>query len=118
MLKIAIVVLADTDTLEGMGRVSNALMTLKEAVENNDEYHFIFEGAGVRWISELEKKDNKLHPLYTDVKKYITGACGYCSEAFGVKSAVEKVGIPMISEYNGHPSMRKLIIEGFNIITF
>ena len=118
MEKIAVIILADTDTIEGMGRVSNAFMLIKEAAENKDEFRLIFEGAGARWINELEKEDHKLHKLYKEVKPLITGVCSYCAQTFGAKSSIEKAGIPLISEYKQHPSMRKLVVEGFEIITF
>lgn len=118
MNKIAVIILADTDTMEAMGRVSNAFMLIKELAENKDEFKLIFEGAGARWIKELEKEDHKLHVLYKQIKPHITGVCSYCAQAFGAKSSVEKVGIPLISEYNQHPSIRNLVVEGFEVITF
>jgi hypothetical protein len=45
-LKIAIVVLADTDTYEGLGRVVNALEAVKECRDAEDEVRLIFDGAG------------------------------------------------------------------------
>ena len=118
MTKIAVIILADTDTMEAMGRVSNAFMLIKEAAENNDDFKLIFEGAGAKWIKELEKEDHKLHNLYKEVKPLITGVCSFCAQAFGAKSSVQKVGIPLISEYNQHPSIRKLVVEGYQVITF
>ncbi len=118
MTKIAVIILADTDTMEAMGRVSNAFMLIKEAAENKDDFKLIFEGAGAKWIKELEKEDHKLHNLYKEVKPLITGVCSFCAQAFGAKSSVQKVGIPLISEYNQHPSLRKLVVEGYQVITF
>lgn len=56
MTKIAIVVFSDTDTVEALGKVSNAFMLANEAVDHGDDLKFIFEGAGTKWIGELEKK--------------------------------------------------------------
>lgn len=118
MSKIAILVFSDTNTLEALGKVSNAFVFAREALETGDQLKIIFEGAGVKWIGELEKEDHKLHEAYKDLKDKITGVCSYCSQAFGVKSEVEKSGIPFLSEYKGHPSVRGLVAEGFNVITF
>lgn len=118
MLKIAIVMFSDTNTMEAMGRVSNAFMLAMEAAESGDELKIIFEGAGTKWIPELEKKDHKMHGLYMGLKSKITGVCDYCSAAFGVKSAVEAAGVPLLNEYKQHPSLRNLVSEGFSVMTF
>jgi len=118
MAKIAIVVLADTETPEALGRVVNALETAKEASEHNDDVRIIFDGAGTRWIPELAKKSHKAHPLYVAVKDKITGACDFCSAAFGVKQQVIDLGVTLLNEYDSHPGLRKLVAEGFQVITF
>ena len=55
-MKIALFILCDTDRLENLGRMSNAFMIAKEALENDDDLKFIFSGAGTKWIAELEKE--------------------------------------------------------------
>lgn len=115
--KIAIVILADTISIEAMGKVSNAFVLANESIDNGDELKIIFEGAGTKWIGELEKEDNMLHKAYLEIKKHITGVCAHCSNAFGVKNEVEKAGIPFIDEYKNHPSLRNLFVEGFHVIT-
>ncbi|HAL64242.1 MAG: hypothetical protein XD81_1148 [Bacteroidetes bacterium 38_7] len=116
MSKIAIVVFSDTNTVEALGKVSNAFTLANEAIEAGDELKIIFEGAGTKWIGELEKEDHKLHGLYKSLKDRITGVCSFCATAFGVKSQVEKAGIKLLSEYKDHPSLRNLVVEGFEII--
>lgn len=115
--KIAIVVFADTDTVEALGKVSNAFMLALEAVENGDDLKIIFEGAGTKWIGELEKEDHKMHQLYSGLKDKITGVCDFCAQAFGVKNQVEKSGLPLLSEYKKHPSLRSLFADGYNVVT-
>ena len=63
-LKAAIVVLADTETHEGMGRVANALEAVKEFKEHGDDVRLIFDGAGVKWVVALSNPEHKLHGLY------------------------------------------------------
>lgn len=118
MTKIAIVVFADTNTMEAMGKVSNAFVLANEAIEAGDELKIIFEGAGTKWIGELEKEDHKLHGLYQGIKGRITGVCKFCAQAFGVKNEIEKAGLPLIDEYKSHPSLRNLFVEGYHVITF
>ena len=116
MTKIAIVVFADTNTMEAMGKVSNALVLASEAIEAGDELKIIFEGAGTKWIGEMEKTDHTLHQKYLGMKQHITGACAYCAKAFGVKNEIEKAGLPLLDEYKNHPSLRNLFVEGFHVI--
>lgn len=118
MKKIAVLIMADTETLEAMGRVSNAFVLIKEIIENGDDYRLIFEGAGVKWIGVLEDENHRLHQQYKEIKPHITGVCSYCTEAFGMKNSIKKSGINLIAEYNGHPSIRNLVVQGFEIITF
>ena len=118
MNKVAIIVLADTETHGDLGRAFNALQAVKEFKEAGDDVRLIFDGAGTKWIVEFSNPDHKAHDLFEAVKDKIAGACYYCSKAFGVKAGVENCGIPFTSESEGHPSFRKLIQEGFQIITF
>ncbi len=117
MAKIAIVIFADTTTIEALGKVSNAFMIASEAIENKDDLKIIFEGAGTKWIGELEKEDHKLHQLYLKIKPHITGVCSFCAQAFGVKDFVESSGLTLLSEYKSHPSLRNLVINNFQILT-
>jgi uncharacterized Zn finger protein (UPF0148 family) len=68
-------------------------------------------------IAELEKAEHPLHKIYMEVKPYITGACEYCTAGFKQGLHVKEAGIPLISEYKKHPSVRRLIMEGYSVIT-
>jgi hypothetical protein len=41
-----------------------------------------------------------------------------CAVSFGVKEEVQDSGVPLLAEYRGHQSLRKLVGEGFQVITF
>jgi hypothetical protein len=41
-----------------------------------------------------------------------------CAAAFGVKEEIQKSGIALLGEYEGHPSVRNLVLQGYQIITF
>ena len=118
MSKIAVVLLADTDTPGDMGRMANALITVKEAREAGDDVRLIFDGAGTKWVGVLAAADHKYHESFTSVREAIAGVCAYCAKAYGVADRVEAAGLPLTSEYEGHPSLRSLVSEGFQIITF
>lgn len=118
MHKVAILVLADSESPGDMGRISNALEIAKEFKEHDDDVQIIFDGAGTTWVGKLADTDNKMNPLYESVKDKVLGACSFCSSAYGVKNEVEKANVKLLSDYDGHPSIRTLVEEGYQVMTF
>ena len=118
MLKVAIILLAGADTPEGSGRMANALTTAREFHDAGDEVRLIFDGAGVTWVPTLAESEHKYHRLFTQVQPAIAGACLYCSRAYGVKDAIEDTGVPFLDDFRDHPSLRSLVNDGFQVITF
>ena len=116
--KLAIVILADTDTSADRARVANALTTAYEFKEAGEEVTVVFTGAGTRWVAELSDPDHRLHRAFELVKDKVAGACKACAVSFGVREEVEASGVALLTEYRGHQSLRKLVKEGFEIVTF
>ena len=118
MAKAAIVILAGNESHSDYGRLANGLEAAKEFAENDgDELELIFDGAGTQWIPELEDEESDYHELYQAVRDD-AAVCDYCSGAFGVSEAVEDAGITVLSEYDGHPSIRSLVDDDYEVITF
>jgi hypothetical protein len=118
MTKAAVVILAGTESHSDLGRLVNGLEAAKEFAENpEDDLELIFDGAGTQWIPELEDPDHDYHDLYTAVKDD-AAACDYCSGAFGVEDAVADAGVVTIEDNDGHPSIRSLVADDYEIITF
>lgn len=118
MSKIAIVVLTDTEGGEALGRIVNALTAAKEFKDGGDRVTVIFTGTGTKWIGELTKADHLMHSVYSGLKDQIAGACGFCAGAFGVADEVKAEGVCLLSDYGQNMSYRKLVQDGFQIITF
>ena len=118
MSKVAIIILADTAGPGDFGRAVNGLMTAKEFKDANDEVIIIFDGAGTKWISKFTEEGGKYNDLFDSVKDKVAGVCGYCAGAFGVTKDAEACSFYQLNEYNGHPIFKKLVDEGFTIITF
>lgn len=118
MTKVAIVVLSEKGSHEALGRVVNAMEFAKELGDHNDDVKIIFDGAGTTWIPELEDETHNAHPLYKAIKGNIHGACKFCSKAFGVINEVRKTDVPLLDDYDDHPSLRSFIIEGYQVVTF
>lgn len=118
MVKISVVLLAGTEQHSDLARTLNALALTKEAKEAGDEVELVFDGAGVAWIPELNDPDHKLHGVFEAVKDRVAGACEFCAGAFNVKEGVREAGISFLSEFEGHPSLRRRVADGYEIVTF
>ncbi|MDA8067614.1 MAG: hypothetical protein M0T77_03245 [Actinomycetota bacterium] len=118
MTKACFVLLADTDSHEAMGRMANALTSAKEFADAGDEAAVIFDGAGTKWVPELESEEQRYHRLYSELADQIVGACSYCAAAFGVKDQIEASRVRLLTDYRGHPSLHKFAAAGYQIITF
>ena len=111
MLKVTLVMLADTETHADRARATNALTTAYE-------FKLIFTGAGTKWIGELSDPDHRLHRAFEMVKDEVAGACRACAIAFGVREKVQASGVSLLAEYKGHQSLRERVAQGYQVITF
>lgn len=118
MTPIAVLILAGTETAADLGRVVNALQIARELDEAGDEITVIFDGAGTQWVPTLSDEGHKYHDLYQKTRGVIAGACSYCAGAYGVKEDIEGTEVDLLDEFDGHPSIRTLISNGYQIITF
>lgn len=118
MMKIGVVVFADTEAHPDLARVVNALLVVREAAEAGDEVRLVFDGAGIKWIGELAQEDHRSHKLYQSVQRYVAGACMFCAAAFSATEAVEAAGVALLDEYHQHPSLRRLVSDGFEVLIF
>lgn len=118
MERIAILVLADSESHADMGRVTNALETAKEAQEAGDDVVIIFDGAGTTWIEKLTDADYPLNDLYRAVEPSVAGVCSYCADAFDVGETIDETDVERLEEFEGHPSVRGLVADGYDVITF
>lgn len=117
MAQAAIIILAGAETHADLGRVVNGLQTAKEFSQAGDAVELIFDGAGTEWITELEDPEHDLHQLYLEVKDEAQ-ACDHCVSAFGQDAPVEASGIERVESFDGHPSVRTLVEQGYEVITY
>ena len=119
MAKAAVIIIAGTEGHANVGRLVNGLETAKEFAETDgDEVELIFDGAGTKWVVELSDEDHDAHGLYKAVEDHIDGACKFCAKAFGVINEIRKTDVELLAEYDDHPSLRNLIVDGYDVITF
>lgn len=118
MANAAIVVLAGTETKADLGRVVNGLQVARELKDAGDEATIVFDGAGTQWVPKLTDTDSDYHSLYAQVEDLVQGACEYCADAFGVADKIERTAVGLLDEFDGHPSLRKLMDNGYQVLTF
>lgn len=117
MSKAAFVILAAGDTHESLGRVVNAMMGALEYIEMGEAVQVVFDGAGTQAAAELAQEDHKYHELFSKVRASVT-VCSYCAEAYEMTEKIKKAGLPLVSEFKGHPSFRKLLEAGVPVLVF
>lgn len=115
--KAAIVVLAGTESHADLGRLTNALQAAREFDEAGDDVRVIFDGAGTGWIPKLEAGDSPAAPLYESLS-HLVEACEYCAGAFDVSEGVAESEAETLAEFEGHPSVRDLVADGYEVITY
>lgn len=115
---LAVVVFAGTERHEDLGRMLNSLQVVREHQVAGEAVKLIFDGAGVQWIPQLSRKEHQLHAEFVAIKDALAGACAFCADAFGAREPIERLGIPLLDENDGHPSLRELREQGFDVVTF
>lgn len=118
MPKAAIVILSNLETHQDEGRVLNALEAAKEFKEFGDGVELIFDGAGAETAAAIADPDHNFHHLFSQVEDKVGGVCKYCARAFDVLEDVKEQKLPLLAEYDQHPSLRQRIMDGYQVITF
>lgn len=118
MEKIAIVILADTETADGLGRIVNGLAAAKEYLEAGIQVSITFSGAGTKWPAVLTDPEHPAHGLYEATKHKVRGACLFCATAFKQKDALERCELKLLGEYGENMSYLQLTNAGNTVLTF
>ena len=124
-MKFSIIILSDpkNGSEEALGRVFNGLAAAYDFKQAGDDVSVVFQGAGTRWIGELNKKDHPAHDLFEAVKDQVAGVSCGCADVFGGSEEAEKSGFDLIKNNpipgtSGLSSIRKSISEGSTVLTF
>ena len=123
-MKTAVIVLSDPrNGDEALGRVFNALAVAYDLKQRQQHVEVLFQGAGTRWAAQLTSADHPVHGLYKAVEDTVAGASAACADFFGARSDVERSGFDLVSENavpgtSGLPSLARLAIEGYTVLTF
>jgi len=117
MFKVALVFYSK---LEGAGKSATyrGLMFAEELIRNGDDVTIIFDGAGSDALAKLIDPACDLHGVWLKAAPALRGVCEYCSKAYGVNDVLTAAKVPMMVDDKGHASLRNLLAEGRQIITF
>lgn len=117
MYKVALVIYSK---LEGSGTsaIYRAMMFAQELKQAGDDVCIIFDGAGSTAAAELSNPAHDLHELYMNIRPLIRGVCDFCAKYYKVIDLVEGDGLPLLLDDRGHASLRALLVEGRQIITY
>lgn len=115
--KVALLI---TSKLEGAGQsaIYRALMGAQELRRAGDDVVIVFDGAASTAAAEMAQPDHRFHTLFKDVLPVVRGVCRFCAKSYGVLDAVQAAGLPLLDEDRGHASLRSLLVEGRQVVTF
>jgi hypothetical protein len=84
------------------------------------EVKIVIEGSATKIIPDVAREDSPMFGLYEKVKDLglIDGACKACSTKMGTMEEIAKLGIRLLDEMTGHPSIARYREDGFEVITF
>jgi hypothetical protein len=102
----------------GLSAVYRALMSAQELRDAGDDVVLVFDGAGSLAAAELAQPGHRLHALWSDVRPLVRGVCRHCAKSYGVLDALEAAAVPLLAEDRGHASLRALLLQGRQLITF
>jgi hypothetical protein len=116
-LKVALLI---HSSLEGAGQsaIYRALMGAQELRAAGDDVVVVFDGAASTAAAEMAQPGNPLHTLFADVLPLVRGVCHFCAKSYAVINTVQAAAVPLLKDDRGHASLRGLLLEGRQIITF
>jgi hypothetical protein len=106
--------------LEGAGdsAVYRAMMFAQELMRAGDQVTITFDGAGSVTASELAQPEHEMHTLFKQVLPCVRGVCRFCAKSYGVLEVHVAAGLPLLGDDRGHASLRAILLDGCQIVTF
>jgi len=115
-LRIAIIIL---EPIGGdMSRAYRGLKTALEFQKAGDDVAVLFDGSGVETLAAISDSGSPLNPLITALRDSVLGACSFCATSHKVADAILDAGWALRAENDGEASVRDLLVEGRQILTF
>lgn len=115
--KVAVVIYSNV-TQEAASRAYRAFGFVAELLAHGDDVTLVFDGGGSATLAAVLDPSHDLHRAWTKAAPALRGVCGYCARSYEVDSALKAAGVAFLTEDRGHASLRDLLAEGRQIITF
>lgn len=98
----------------------HVLLNALDMDADGNEVRLVIEGAATRLLPELEKSENPLHKLWKQTlsAELVHGVCLACATKTGTLETARQLGLTLLDEMSGHPSMAAQRKEGFELVTF
>ncbi len=99
---------------------AHALLNAKDLFTNGYDVKLIIEGNATKQIVNLNDSTQPFANLYAEIKQLglIDCVCNACAGVTGSLEAAKKQNLPICGEMGGHPSMRKYLEQGYEIVVF
>jgi hypothetical protein len=117
MHKVAVVIYSNV-TEEAASRAYRAFGFVAELLAAGDDVTLVFDGGGSATLAAVLDPAHDLHRAWKRAAPALRGACSYCAKAYGVKDTLVAANIRLLDEDHGHASLRDLLVEGRQIVTF
>lgn len=123
MAKYLISIISASDTPEGRGKMTHALHTGRDIIANGGEIKFVYQGLGVTWLQEFNKRE---HPftqhywgIFEEMREHIMGACNFCTNGrFKVGDDVKAMDVAIVGEDGEHFAVGDMLAQGYQLLTF
>lgn len=117
MHRIGVVIYSNV-TQEAPSRAYRALGFVAELLKAGDDVALVFDGGGSATLAAILDPAHDLHRAWKKAAPALRGVCGYCAKAYGVHAELAEADVAMLTEDHGHASLRALLEEGRQIVTF
>jgi DNA-binding transcriptional LysR family regulator len=119
----AVVVLADSDTPGGRGRMVHALKTAQALREGGADVGIHFHGVGVTWLEVFDVREHPFAqhygPAFDKVQDLMVGACNFCTNGrFDMSEHAKSLGVPIEGPEGEHHTIAELVLSGTQILSF
>jgi|SRR5665647_530446 len=114
--RVAVVIYEDA--AKDLARAYRGLMTAVEFLEAGDDVTVVYDGSGVDTLAAASTEGHQLHSLVERLRPVTRGACAFCVKAHGVGDAVAAGDWSLLEEYKHHASVRNLVVEGYQLLSF
>jgi predicted peroxiredoxin len=115
--KVAVVIYSNITT-EAPSRAYRAFGFVAELLAHGDDVTLVFDGGGSATLAAVLDAKHDLHWAWTRAAPALRGVCGYCAKAYNVAETLKAAGVTFLTEDHGHASLRDLLAEGRQIVTF